>query len=84
MGIAVSCGGGTRGGAVGTTAVELAKAGADGIMGSVVVVVAAAAGTMVADEVPEPDMADIRLLELVLLQRWYVCEVAGRGLNDRR
>ena len=65
-------------------AAELAKAGADGITGSVVVVVAAVVGTTVADDAPEPDMADTRLLELGLLRRWYVCEVDGRGLNARR
>ena len=41
-------------------------------------------GTTAAEEAPEPDMADTRLLEFVLLRRWYVCEVVRRGLNARR
>ena len=82
MGIAVSCGCGTEMGAEGTRA-ELGRAGADETA-SGTEVVAAVVGTTAAEEAPEPDMADTRLLERVLLRREYECEMAGRGLNPRR
>ena len=40
-------------------------------------------GTTAAEEAPEPDMADTRLLEFGLLCRGYEGEVEGRGLNSR-
>jgi hypothetical protein len=46
---------------------ELVTAGADVMMGGMVVVV----GTAVAEEALEPDMADTRLLEFGLLRRGY-------------
>jgi hypothetical protein len=68
VGIAVSCGGEMGSDVVGTMA-ELVTAGADVMMGGMVVVVVV--GTAVAEEALEPDMADTRLLEFGLLRRGY-------------
>jgi hypothetical protein len=40
--------------------------------------------TTVANKALILDMADTILLELVLMRKWYVCELARYGLNTRR
>ena len=58
---------------------------ADENMGGAAEVVAVlVVGATAAENDPEPDMADTRLLERGILRKEYDCEVEGLGLNSRR